>query len=164
MGKMKMIVPKVLNTVNKRQSLLNMNRTYATILQGVKLSQNIKNEVKDEVLKIKVDNPNFHPKLVAIAVGNNPASKIYLSKKMEAADYCRIYFDKISLPLETSEKKLVDIIDDLNQDSSVNGIIVQLPLPPQMREIKVCNSVSPDKDVDGFTQTNLGRLMQNTDN
>ena len=161
---MRLVVTKVL-TVNKRQCLRrSMNRSYATILQGVKLAQNIKKEVKDEVLKIQVNNPNFRPKLVAIAVGNNPASKIYLEKKLEAAEYCGISFDKTSLPLETTEKKLVNIIDDLNQDSSVNGIIVQLPLPPQMREIKVCNSVSPDKDVDGFTQTNLGRLMQNTDN
>ena len=149
--------------MNNRQSLKNMKRTYATILQGVKLAQNIKEEVKEEVRKIQENNPLFQPKLVAVAIGNNPASKIYLSKKMEAAEYCGISFDRISLPLDTNEKKLVNIIGDLNQDTSINGIIVQLPLPAHMGEIRVCNSVSPDKDVDGFTQTNLGRLMQNTD-
>ena len=162
---MKMIMSKVLNlnSMNNRQSLKNMKRTYATILQGVKLAKNIKEEVKEEVRKIQENNPLFHPKLVAIAIGNNPASKIYLSKKMEAAEYCGISFDRISLPLDTNEKKLVNMIEDLNQDTSINGIIVQLPLPAHMGEIRVCNSVSPDKDVDGFTQTNLGRLMQNTD-
>ena len=107
--------------------------------------------------------PQFKPKLVAISVGDNSASKIYLKRKLEAAQFCGIDFDNLSLPSNTKEDYLTDLVQNLNSQDSVHGVIVQLPLPPHMDEVKVCNSVDPLKDVDGFTQTNLGRLMQGLD-
>ena len=127
------------------------------------MSEKIKNQVKnsyDELLKI---HPKFKPKLVAIAIGDNPASRIYLKRKHEAAQFCGIEFDKLSLPSDTKEEYLRDLVNNLNIDHSVHGVIVQLPLPPHMDEVRVCNSVDPRKDVDGFTQTNLGRLVQGVD-
>ena len=105
----------------------------------------------------------FRSKLVAIAVGNNPASKIYLKKKSEAAQYCGVDFDNISLNSNISELDLLRLVASLNSDRSVDGVIVQLPLPDHVNEHTVCNAVSPSKDVDGFTQTNLGKLMQRAD-
>ena len=92
-------------------------------------------------------------------MGNNPASQIYLAKKQEAAEFCGISFDKISLAYDSKENDLINMISDINNDFSIDGLIVQLPLPDHMSEVRVCNSVLPSKDVDGFTQTNLGRLM-----
>ena len=84
-------------------------------------------------------------------------------RKHEAAQFCEIDFDKLSLPSDTKEEYLRDLVQTLNIDHSVHGVIVQLPLPPHMDEVRVCNSVDPSKDVDGFTQTNLGRLVQGLD-
>ena len=138
-------------------------RRLCTLFNGVKLAKEIKNEVKQNIVDNQRGNENFKPKLVAIAVGNNPASEIYLRRKGEAANYCGLDFSKVSLTENISELYLRGLIQSLNTDRTVHGIIVQLPLPSHMSEIEVCNAVSPAKDVDGFTQTNLGKLMQNVD-
>ena len=138
-------------------------RRLCTLFDGVKLAKDIKNQVKLNIIDSQRGKEQFKPKLVAIAVGNNPASEIYLRRKEEAAKYCGLDFNKISLGENISELYLRDLIEKLNTDKTVNGIIVQLPLPSHMSEIEVCNAVSPAKDVDGFTQTNLGKLMQNVD-
>lgn len=145
------------------QNVFLQKRTVCTIFNGSQLAQDINTQVKNEINKTRTADQNFKPKLVAIAVGNNPASQIYLAKKQEAAQFCGINFDKISLPYNSTESDLIKMISDINNDSSIDGLIVQLPLPEHMNEVKVCNSVFPSKDVDGFTQTNLGRLMQRTD-
>jgi len=150
-----------------RQSLVTNvflhKRSVCTIFNGTQLAQDINSEVKNEISKIKSEDTKFNPKLVAIAVGNNPASQIYLARKCEAAQFCGISFDKISLAYDSKESDLIAMISDINSDSTIDGLIVQLPLPDHMSEVLVCNAVSPGKDVDGFTQTNLGRLMQRTD-
>jgi len=140
------------------------SRGVCTIIDGKQLAWAINKKVKEDILQTKEKIVNFQPKLVAIAVGHNPASQIYLAKKYEAAEFCGISFDKVSLPEETKEVDLIRMISDINNDHSVHGVIVQLPLPAHMNEIRVCNTVIPNKDVDGFTQTNLGMLMQRTDN
>ena len=139
------------------------NRRICTLFDGVQLAKDIKNQVKQNIIDCQRVKEQFKPKLVAIAVGNNPASDIYLRRKEEAAQYCGLDFNKISLTETISELYLRGLIENLNNDKTVNGIIVQLPLPAHMREIEVCNAVAPSKDVDGFTQTNLGKLMQNVD-
>ena len=139
------------------------NRSICTLFDGVALAQNIKNQVKLNLIDFQYSKEHLKPKLVAIAVGNNPASEIYLRKKEEAAKYCGLDYNKLSLTEDVSEVYLREIIEKLNLDKTVSGIIVQLPLPSHMNEINVCNAVSPSKDVDGFTQTNLGKLMQNVD-
>ena len=143
---------------------MSLRRHVCTIFNGVKLAQMIKEEVRQEIKTIQQSNKSFKPKLVAIAVGNNPASKIYLQKKSEAAQFCGLDFDKIGLHSDTTELELLKLVESLNHDSYVDGVIVQLPLPCHMREYVVCNAVNPSKDVDGFTQTNLGKLMQSVDN
>ena len=141
-------------------------RRICTLFDGVKLATNIKTEVKQNIIDFQYRHKqdgkeHFKPKLIAIAVGNIPASEIYLKKKEEAAKFCGLDFNKVSLKENISEIYLRDLIKSLNRDKTVSGIIVQLPLPSHMSEINVCNTVSSTKDVDGFTQTNLGKLMQN---
>jgi len=124
------------------------------------LATDIKTEVRQNLIDFQHGKEHFKPKLVAIAVGNIPASEIYLKKKEEAAKFCGLNFNKVPLRENVSEIYLRDLIQSLNSDKTVSGIIVQLPLPSHLSEINICNSVSPHKDVDGFTQTNLGKLMQ----
>lgn len=136
-------------------------RSVCTLFRGSQLALEIRDRVR---VGVEAREHNVRPpKLVAIAVGNEPASQIYLARKQEAATYCGITFDQVRLSEEVREAELVDVIQQVNKDNSVDGLIVQLPLPPHLNEVRVCNSVSPDKDVDGFTQTNLGRLMQNVE-
>ena len=120
-----------------------MNRQLSTIFNGVKLAEKIKTEVRLEVEKIRQKQTSFKPRLVAISVGNNPASEIYLRKKSEAAQLCGIDLEKISLKSETKEKELLGLVNNLNRDDSIHGVIVQLPLPDHLRENVVCNSVDP---------------------
>jgi len=150
-------------TLKQTTHFLNLNstRSLATVFDGNALASEIRSNIKNEIGKIKSSKPSFSPKLIAIAVGDHTSSNIYLSKKMEAAKESSLTCDIINVPSETSESNLIEMINDLNQDRLVNGIIVQLPLPSHMSEIKICNTVDPSKDVDGFTQINLGRTMQN---
>lgn len=151
------------NSISVGSSNQQSKRHFATIYNGVKMAESIKEEVKYSIGKMREKHEYFHPKLIAVSVGDNLASNIYLKRKSEAAQYCGINFDKLCLPDNTSEEHLVTLLQDLNSDSSVHGIIVQLPLPSHIRETYICNSVSPEKDVDGFTATSLGKLMQNVD-
>ena len=125
------------------------------IIDGKKISLKIKDELKMEVEKFKVK-----PKLVVISVGDNPASKVYVGQKEKAADYIGIdylheHYDTIS------DDELVKEIEKLNKDKSVDGIIVQLPLPDGMDEKRIVNTISCDKDVDGLTYLNAGLLINN---
>ena len=125
------------------------------IIDGKKISLKIKDELKTEVEKFKVK-----PKLVVISVGDNPASKVYVNQKEKAANYIGIdylheHYDTIS------DDELVKEIEKLNKDKSVDGIIVQLPLPDGMDEKRIVNTISCDKDVDGLTYLNAGLLINN---
>ena len=125
------------------------------IIDGKKISLKIKDELKMEVEKLKVK-----PKLVVISVGDNPASKVYVGQKEKAANYIGIdylheHYDNIS------DNELVKEIEKLNKDKSVDGIIVQLPLPDGMDEKRIVNTISCDKDVDGLTYLNAGLLINN---
>lgn len=140
-----------------------LSKNFATVFSGIRLSEKIQIEVRNKNTTLSENSPGFKPKLAAITVGHNPASKIYLKRKHEAAKFCGIYFDTLCLPADTREENLRDLVRDLNSDPSVHGVIVQLPLPPHLDELRVCNTVDPRKDVDGFTQTNLGRVVQGLD-
>ena len=125
------------------------------IIDGKKISGEIKDELKAKVSKMKVK-----PTLVVISVGDNPASKVYVGQKEKAANYIGLnyvhkHYDSIS------DDELIKVIDKLNQDKSVNGIIVQLPLPDGMNETKIVNTIVPEKDVDGLTYLNAGLLLNN---
>lgn len=125
------------------------------VIDGKKISGEIKDELKDVVSKLKTK-----PSLVVISVGDNPASKVYVGQKEKCANYIGInylhmHYDSISDDLLVSE------IEKLNKDKKVNGIIVQLPLPDGMDETRIVNTIIPEKDVDGLTYLNAGLLLNN---
>lgn len=98
------------------------------------------------------------PGLAAVLVGDNPASQVYVGSKVKACGEAGIASRTVRLPADTSEDRLAGIVEDLNRDESVDGILVQLPLPRQIHERRILERVSPDKDVDGFHSVNVGRL------
>ncbi|MEA2560585.1 MAG: methylenetetrahydrofolate dehydrogenase / methenyltetrahydrofolate cyclohydrolase [Acidobacteriota bacterium] len=98
------------------------------------------------------------PGLAAVLVGDNPASQVYVGSKIKACAESGIASRTVRLPADTSEDKLIGIVEDLNRDEAVDGILVQLPLPRQIHERRVLEHVSPDKDVDGFHSVSVGRL------
>ena len=125
------------------------------IIDGKKVSLTLKEELKEKVSKLKVK-----PKLVVISVGDNPASKVYVRQKEKCANY--VGFEYEHLHFDTiSDNKLIKEIEKLNDDKKVSGMIVQLPLPKGMDEKRIVNSISPDKDVDGLSYINAGRLLNN---
>ena len=127
------------------------------LLDGKKTSNDIKDEIAIEVSKIKA-NGGKTPHLAAILVGTDGASMTYVGAKVKACN--QIGFDStlIDLPKETTEEVLLSEIDKLNNDDSIDGFIVQLPLPKHIDEQKVLKAINPDKDVDGFHPTNVGRM------
>ncbi len=127
------------------------------LLDGKKVSEEIKNEIAAEVAKIKASGEKV-PHLAAVLVGSNGASLTYVGSKVKTCE--RIGFDStlVSLPEDTTEKDLLAKIDELNNDANIDGFIVQLPLPKHIDEQKVLNAVDPDKDVDGFHPENFGRM------
>lgn len=130
----------------------------AVIMDGIALRNRILNE-----LKIRVDNMSKKPKLVAILVGNDPASQIYVRNKEKFAEIAGIETDVIRMPETSSTNDVVSIIEKLNTDESVNAILVQLPLPKHIDTKTVLNTVSETKDVDGFTDANIGKMFGSGD-
>lgn len=125
------------------------------IIDGKKISKEIKEELKAKVSKLTIK-----PSLVVISVGDNPASKVYVGQKEKCANYIGInylhkHYDSIT------DDELIKVIERLNKDKKVNGIIVQLPLPNGMDETKIVNTIIPSKDVDGLTYLNAGLLLNN---
>jgi methylenetetrahydrofolate dehydrogenase (NADP+)/methenyltetrahydrofolate cyclohydrolase len=131
----------------------------AVIMDGIALRNRILNE-----LKIRVDKMSQKPKLVAILVGNDPASQIYVRNKEKFAEIAGIETDVIRIPESSTTNDLVLTIEKLNNDKSVNAILVQLPLPKHIDTKTVLNTVSETKDVDGFTDTNIGKMFGSGDN
>ncbi len=128
-----------------------------TILDGKKTSQAIKAEIAEEVAQIKARGEKV-PHLVAVIVGEDPASKSYVGSKDRACK--KVGFDStiINLPATTTEDELIAQIEDLNTNDDIDGFIVQLPLPKHIDEQKVLLKINPDKDVDGFHPTNFGKM------
>lgn len=133
----------------------------ATILDGRKVSDSLLEKVKNEVEILKKHGVN--PKLVVVVVGNDSASAVYVGKKQEACGKVGILSQKISLPEETSQDELLGIIERLNGDNSVNGVIVQMPLPRHMNPNVVIKAINPYKDVDGFHAYNIGKMFIDKD-
>ena len=130
----------------------------AQIIDGKFISTQIKDELKQEV---SVLNQNgIFPGLAVILVGNNSASQVYVRNKKTACEYVGIKSFSYELPEETSEEALLGLIDTLNQDDKVHGILVQLPLPHHIDENKVILAIDPKKDVDGFHPQNVGALCR----
>jgi methylenetetrahydrofolate dehydrogenase (NADP+)/methenyltetrahydrofolate cyclohydrolase len=126
----------------------------ATIIDGKGLAQRMR-----EALKERVASFPHPPGLAVIIVGDNPASKVYVSNKEKACVAAGIHSEVIALPGETSEADLLDRIEKLNADPKIDGILVQLPLPKHLNSRRVLDSISPEKDVDGFHPCNVGALF-----
>lgn len=124
------------------------------ILDGQMISKEIKERIKEEVNRLEVK-----PKLVVILVGDDDASKIYVRNKIKACENVGIATEDYILPKDTREKELVDLIEKLNKNKEVNGILVQLPLPKHLNEDTIVNTISPIKDVDGLNIINQGNLL-----
>ena len=124
------------------------------ILDGQMISKEIKERIKEEVNRLEVK-----PKLVVILVGDDDASKIYVRNKIKACENVGIATEDYILPKDTREKELVDLIEKLNKNKEVNGILVQLPLPRHLNEDTIVNTISPIKDVDGLNIINQGNLL-----
>lgn len=129
----------------------------AQIIDGKKISQEIKDELREKVASLKEEGKEAA--LAVIQVGNDPASSVYVGNKKKACAYIGIRSLSYELPEETTEEELLALIEKLNADASVNGILVQLPLPVHIDEDKVIRAISPKKDVDGFHPENVGRLV-----
>lgn len=126
----------------------------AKIIDGKAISASVKEQVKAEVERDKLDIG-----LAVVIVGDDPASRVYVNNKKKACEFCGIKSYEYALPAETSEEQLLELVDTLNADGKVNGILVQLPLPSHINEKKVIERISPKKDVDAFHETNVGRIM-----
>lgn len=125
------------------------------IIDGKKIADEIQQEIKESIESIKTGSPC----LAVIIVGKNPASLIYIERKTKACESVGIRSIKKELPETISEKELLAEIDLLNQDPSVDGILVQLPLPEQMNPHRITYHIHPDKDVDGFHPFNVGKML-----
>ncbi|WP_339228082.1 bifunctional methylenetetrahydrofolate dehydrogenase/methenyltetrahydrofolate cyclohydrolase FolD [Oceanobacillus sp. FSL K6-2867] len=133
----------------------------AEIINGKELSTELKLEMKEEVEKLK--ELGLTPHLTVVLVGENPASKSYVKGKEKAAAETGISSSLIELSASTSEAELLQLIQELNEDKTVHGILVQLPLPEQIREEKVIETIHPNKDVDGFHPISIGKMMTGED-
>lgn len=132
--------------------------TTACLLDGKLTSQNLLASLTDELGVLKAQGAQL-PKLVVVLVGDDPASQVYVGKKAKTAQKIGMLSELQTYPATTSEAELLGIIARLNQDASVHGILVQLPLPRQIDTLKVISAIDPRKDVDGLHPLNMGLLM-----
>jgi methylenetetrahydrofolate dehydrogenase (NADP+)/methenyltetrahydrofolate cyclohydrolase len=129
----------------------------ATIIDGTAIGKTIREELKAEVAEMR--KRGVVPGLTVVLVGEDPASQVYVRMKGKAADELGMKSDTIRLPVNTPERDLLALLDRLNADAAVHGILVQLPLPGQMDSSKVLLRMKPEKDVDGFHPVNVGKLV-----
>ncbi len=128
----------------------------ATILDGTKIASDIRAEVTAEVKNLSA--AGVRPGLAVLLVGNNPASEIYVRGKVKSCEEVGIYSEKHTPPATATTEELLDLVHDLNRRDEIDGILVQLPLPPQVDSKKILMAVDPAKDVDGFHPVNVGFL------
>ncbi|MCF6768337.1 bifunctional methylenetetrahydrofolate dehydrogenase/methenyltetrahydrofolate cyclohydrolase FolD [Thiotrichales bacterium 19S11-10] len=130
----------------------------AKIIDGKLIAKQLRDEVKNAV-ELRLEHNKRAPGLAVIIVGNNPASEVYVKNKRKACEEVGFVSINHDLNASISEEALLDIIEQLNKDKTVDGILVQLPLPDHIDNQKVIEAIRPDKDVDGFHPYNIGRLM-----
>jgi methylenetetrahydrofolate dehydrogenase (NADP+)/methenyltetrahydrofolate cyclohydrolase len=130
----------------------------ARIIDGTEIASRIRLEIAKGIETLK-RNSGVTPGLAVVLVGDNPASRSYVRNKNKAAHEIGIYSEQHTLPESASETELLALVEKLNADEKINGILVQLPLPAQISEQKVINAIAPYKDVDGFHPVSLGRIM-----
>lgn len=129
----------------------------AQIIDGKAISAKVKAEVRGEADALKAKGISIG--LAVVIVGNNPASRVYVNNKKKACAEVGFESSEYALPEETTQEELLALVDKLNNDDKVNGILVQLPLPSQIDEKAVINAIRPEKDVDAFHPVNVGKIM-----
>ena len=127
-------------------------------IDGKAFSQVILEKIREEHNQLK-EKYGKQAGLAVVIVGNNPASQVYVRNKMKACENVGFYSENIELDENISEKELLQEIDKLNKNDRINGILVQLPLPAHINELKIIDSISPEKDVDGFHVANIGKMV-----
>lgn len=130
----------------------------AIIIDGKKVADEIKNDIKLKTEKL-INEYGIKPGIALLRVGKDPASEVYVNMKVKVCEKLNFHSVNKILPEDTSEKEILNIIDEWNKDDKIHGILVQLPLPKHISEFNVINKISPDKDADGFHPESLGRLM-----
>lgn len=124
------------------------------IIDGKAVSAAVKDRIKQEIRE-----SGLEVGLAVVIVGDDPASRVYVNNKKKACEYCGITSYEYALPENTNEIQLLELIDTLNYDTHINGILVQLPLPKHIDEKKIIEYISPEKDVDAFNAVNVGKIM-----
>ncbi len=130
----------------------------AQVISGTEVAKQIRAELKKEATQLR-EKHGLIPGLVTVLVGEDPASQVYVGQKEKTANNLGFYSERHDLPADTSEADLLALVDRLNKDPKIHGILVQIPLPKQIDETKVLFAIDPKKDVDGFHPVNVGKLM-----
>jgi methylenetetrahydrofolate dehydrogenase (NADP+)/methenyltetrahydrofolate cyclohydrolase len=130
----------------------------AQLIKGAEVAAQIREELKKEIADLKAKH-NVVPGLVTVLVGADPASQVYVGQKEKTSNELGIYSERYDIPAETTQEELLKLIDKLNKDPKINGILVQLPLPKHLNEEEILYAIDPRKDVDGFHPVNVGKLM-----
>ncbi len=128
------------------------------VLNGAEVAEHIKQRVSKRVGELSLQ--GIKPGLAAVIVGENPASQVYVGSKVKTCQTLGLHSEKHALPKETSTEELLELVQKLNQDEAIDGILVQMPLPAQIDSRRVLEAIDPAKDVDGFHPVNVGRLVQ----
>lgn len=130
----------------------------AVIIDGRKISQDVRSEIREKTLRLKEER-GIVPGLAVVLVGDDPASQIYVRGKKNACEEVGFLSKEFKLPADTSEAKLLNIIDGLNHDHEIHGFLVQLPVPEHIKTDAIIEAIDPRKDVDGFHPCNVGKLF-----
>jgi methylenetetrahydrofolate dehydrogenase (NADP+)/methenyltetrahydrofolate cyclohydrolase len=130
----------------------------ATILDGKKLAADMRADIAAQVAELKAER-GVTPGLGVILIGADPASASYVAAKEKACEEAGMYSQDVRVPAETTQEEALALVAKMNADPRVHGILVQLPLPKHIAEAAVINAIAPEKDVDGFTPVNVGRMM-----
>jgi len=130
----------------------------AKIISGIEIAKQIMEEVRQEVAELR-ERYDIIPGLATVLIGDDPASHVYVSSKVKTCQSLGIHSERYDLPANTSETELQALLDKLNSDPQINGILVQMPLPKHVSEAKIIFAIDPEKDVDGFHPTSVGRMV-----
>ena len=130
----------------------------AILIKGAEIAAQIREELKKEIADLKAKH-NLVPGLVTVLVGADPASQVYVGQKEKTSKELGIYSERYDLPEKTTQQELIALVQKLNNDPKIHGILVQLPLPKHLNEEQVLYTIDPRKDVDGFHPVNVGKLM-----
>jgi methylenetetrahydrofolate dehydrogenase (NADP+)/methenyltetrahydrofolate cyclohydrolase len=130
----------------------------AELIKGAEIAAQIRQELQKEITELK-EKHNVVPGLVTVLVGADPASQVYVGAKEKTSQELGIYSERYDIPAETTQEELLKLIDKLNKDPKIHGILVQLPLPKHLNEEEILYAIDPKKDVDGFHPVNVGKLM-----